>query len=37
MVAAGCVNRPRDFMTTNRMLGQGAAVDTTPLPPEVAV
>ena len=29
-VAADSVNRPGDSMTTNGILGQGAAVDTTP-------
>lgn len=37
LIAADCVNRPRDFMTTKRMLGQGTPVDTAALTAEVAV
>ncbi|HEY0891200.1 MAG TPA: oxidoreductase C-terminal domain-containing protein, partial [Nocardioides sp.] len=36
-IAADCVNRPRDFMTTKRMLTQGTAVDMAALTAEVAV
>jgi len=37
LIAADCVNRPRDFMTTKRMLSQGIAVDMAALTAEVAV
>ena len=36
-IAADCVNRPRDFMTTKRMLTQGTAADMAALTAEVAV
>lgn len=37
LVAADCVNRPRDFMTSKRMLAQRAAVDVAALTAKVAV
>jgi len=37
LVAADCVNRPRDFMTSKRLLAQRAAVDVAALTAEVAV
>ncbi|CAI9406874.1 NAD(P)/FAD-dependent oxidoreductase [Nocardioides sp. T2.26MG-1] len=36
-IAADCVNRPRDFMASKRMLTQGTAVDMAALTAEVAV
>ncbi|MCK5891817.1 FAD-dependent oxidoreductase [Aeromicrobium sp.] len=37
LVAADCVNRPRDFMTSKRLLAQRAAVDVAALTAKVAV